>query len=179
MEAKSALRKEMLAKRNALTQKEIEEASERAFRCLFADYKFLRAESVGFYYPLKGEIDTRKMMEKAGIFGKTIYLPRILEGGICFCEFRGEAFLEKSKNGVMEPVGGEEGKPEVLIVPGLAFDLEKHRLGFGKGGYDRYLSDSSAVSIGLCYKWQVLDKLPREKHDVQMDKIIAEEWVIE
>ncbi|MFA5077617.1 MAG: 5-formyltetrahydrofolate cyclo-ligase [Candidatus Micrarchaeia archaeon] len=179
MDSKNALRKEMLAKRDALAQKEVEEASERAFRCLFADYAFLRAESAGFYYPLRGEIDTRKMIEKAGIFGKNIYLPKILNGGICFCEFRGEALLEKADNGVMEPIDGEEGEPDVLIVPGLAFDLEKHRLGFGKGGYDRYLSNSSAVSIGLCYKWQVLGKLPREEHDMQMDKIIAEEWVIE
>lgn len=179
MKEKKDLRKEMLAKRAVLGKDAIASASERILGNLFADLDFLKCGSAGFYYPHMGEIDTHKMIERSLAFKKTAYLPKIIDGGIVFCEFGGYDQLMKGKYEIMEPAGNQEGTPEVLVVPGVAFDIERHRLGFGKGYYDRYLSSHECISIGVCYAWQVIDKLPKEGHDVRMDKLIAESWVIE
>lgn len=178
---KSDLRKQMLSRRLALSRAEIVSESSKVMKNLFSDYDFLRASSVGFYFPHKGEIDTTEMIKRSLLFGKTSYLPKILPGHshMMFCEFSGFENMEKGKYGIMEPIGGEFGEPEVLLVPGIAFDLHKHRLGFGKGYYDRYLRQHDALSIGVCYGWQVVDKIPRESHDMQMDKIIAGDWILE
>jgi 5-formyltetrahydrofolate cyclo-ligase len=177
--SKEEIRKEMLARRAALGEDEITEASAAVERNLLALPEFLKVGSVGFYYPLPGEIDTRGMMGKAEALGKEVFLPKTGTRGMGFHRFEGFENLEKGPFGVMEPQGTEAGAPEALVVPGVAFDFAGHRLGFGKGYYDSYLSKHSAYAIGVCFSWQVLGELPREKHDAQMDVVVAEEWVIE
>lgn len=179
MDEKTELRKEMLGKRLGFDANEIAAASGKIMRNLFADFSFLKCASVGFYYPHKGEVDTHDMIERAESFGKEVYLPKIIDDEMIFCAFTDFDDLEKGKFEIMEPAGNEIGEPETLIVPGIAFDLEKHRLGFGKGFYDKYLHAHSVSKIGICYGWQVVGKLPRHGHDVQMDRIISEEWIVE
>jgi 5-formyltetrahydrofolate cyclo-ligase len=90
--------------------------------------------------------------------------------------------LHKGAYGILEPnVVGEADSDEidVILVPGLAFDREGGRMGFGKGYYDRLLEKSTAVKIGLCYDFQLFDKIPKEKHDVPMDYIITEKEICE
>ena len=176
---KPELRKMMLEKRTKLSADEIKTASAAVTKNLFADIGFLRAVDVGFYYPLTGEIDTSEAMERAMLFGKRIYLPKIANDEMVFCAFKAGDELVKNKRGFLEPAETDVGEPEIVIVPGVAFDLEKHRLGFGKGHFDKYLRGRDAVAIGICHEWQVVDKLPSEKHDVQMNKVIAGDWVLE
>ncbi len=179
MNSKQQIREEMTLRRASLSDDDVSEAGAKVMRNLFSDEEFLKVESVGFYYSMKGEISTKEMIERTLKFGKTIYLPRIRTGEIAFCEFEGFESLAAGQLGIMEPLGETEEVPELLVVPGLAFDLEMYRLGFGKGYYDKYLAKHDVYSIGVCYEWQVVPKLPREKHDMRMDKIIAEDWVLE
>ena len=71
----------------------------------------------------------------------------------------------------------EQGK-KVILVPGLAFDRNGGRMGFGKGYYDRLLESSNAVKIGLCYDFQILEKIPTESHDVPMNFVITEKEIL-
>lgn len=176
---KAELRKEMLAERTKLSKTEIAEGSAKVMRNLFSIEEFLSAETVGFYMPIKGEIDTQGMIKRALIFGKTILLPKIVSGKMRFCEFMGFGKLKKGVFDIPEPCEDEECEAEVLIVPGVAFDLHRHRLGFGKGHYDQYLAKHHAFAIGVCYEWQLIGKIAWETHDRQMDKIIAGDWIIE
>lgn len=169
----------MLAKRMHLSESEISRASEKIMRNLFAEQNFIKCPDVGFYYPHKGEVDTRKMIERSILFGKTVYLPKIIHDEMVFCKFAGFENLVKGKYEIMEPAESEEGEPKIIIVPAIAFDLEKHRLGFGKGYYDKWLHKHEALALGVCYQWQLVNKLPKEEHDVQMDKIISENWILE
>lgn len=176
---KTNLRAEMNAKRNSLDDEEIINASERVLKNLFVQNELVSSSCIGLYMATQGEIDVGGTISFAKRLGKEIGLPRIVENKIKFYRFEGFDQLKKGRFGILEPIGGRECKPELLVVPGVAFDLNKHRLGFGKGYYDEYLSKHRVFSIGVCYEWQLLDNVPKEKHDMQMDKIIAEDWVIE
>lgn len=69
-------------------------------------------------------------------------------------------------------------KFDLILVPGVAFDIEGNRLGFGKGFFDRFLSKTGGVRIGLCYEFQLLDKLPVDKNDLAMDVVITDKRVL-
>ncbi len=86
--------------------------------------------------------------------------------------------LIEGKMGILEPQfaleKGKEPPLDVILVPGLAFDHEGNRLGYGKGHYDRLLKSLSGLKIGLAFKEQILDELPHATHDVPMDIIITD-----
>ncbi len=85
--------------------------------------------------------------------------------------------LQKGAYGIYEPKAVSPvdiSEIEVVIVPGIAFTKSGDRLGFGKGYYDRLLSDFKGVKIGVCYDFQIIDNIPVSPHDVSMDLIITE-----
>ena len=90
------------------------------------------------------------------------------------------AQLKKGMLNIYEPVGEVIAKNmiDVMIVPMVAYDKNRHRLGHGKGYYDRYLADYQGLKIGLAYKYQEVENIPWEKHDIKMDIIINEEGII-
>ena len=86
--------------------------------------------------------------------------------------------------GLREPVPNPElilppHALDVILIPGIAFDRRGHRIGSGKGYYDRFLTRTQAVRIGLAYDFQVIDRVPAEPHDVKMDWIVTESEMIE
>jgi 5-formyltetrahydrofolate cyclo-ligase len=90
--------------------------------------------------------------------------------------YTGPQDLQASAYGIMEPTGErftDHEAIDVAIVPGMAFDTEGHRLGRGKGYYDRFLSHVPYLyKIGLCFSWQIVDCVPCDEHDIVMDEII-------
>ena len=68
-------------------------------------------------------------------------------------------------------------KIDVVLVPGVAFDKNFNRMGFGKGYYDKFLKEFEGIKIGVCHSFQLLDEIPSEAHDVKMDVIVTEEEV--
>jgi small GTP-binding protein len=90
--------------------------------------------------------------------------------------------MKKGAYGILEPKTvrkADENNIDVILVPGLAFDRNGGRMGFGKGYYDRLLESSKAVKIGLCYDFQILEKIPTEIHDVPMNFVITEKEILE
>ena len=87
--------------------------------------------------------------------------------------------LESNKWGVLEPKEMDETdyKPDIILVPLLAADLEFNRLGYGKGFYDRFLSESSALTIGLVFQEYILNKIPVERFDQKLDILVTEKEV--
>ena len=82
--------------------------------------------------------------------------------------------------GIREPVGTTmEPSPDLVLVPGLAFDTTGGRLGRGKGFYDRWLAANPTVrSVGICFKCQIVESLPFESHDARVSAIVSEEGVL-
>jgi len=83
--------------------------------------------------------------------------------------------LSRSSIGILEPVPTlceKADKIDVILVPALAFDLYHHRLGYGKGYYDRWLGANRVFSIGIGFKEQIIDTLPTDSHDIQLDELL-------
>ncbi len=136
--------------------------------------KWMQADTVLLYHALPDELDTAWLLRSSD---KRILLPVVVDDDLELREYKGN--LQVGAYGIMEPseVGSTLDFDSLLcIVPGMAFDLQGHRLGRGKGYYDRLfakLSDKSLYKIGVCFDFQLLDAVPSEPHDIVMDEVMA------
>jgi 5-formyltetrahydrofolate cyclo-ligase len=176
---KDALRKEMLKKRDSLSQAEMLPANSQIAKKLFSRPRFIEAKTIGFYIPKGNEADTRRMIEMALRSGKEVTIP-VTNTKIEFFNFSSFEDLVPGKYGIPEPKEriSPHNPPDLVIVPGVSFGLCMHRLGYGKGYYDEYLSRSFAYRIGICFDFQVVEKLPSHENDERMDEIITEKRII-
>lgn len=134
-------------------------------------------EVVMLYSALADEVPTQTLMDELVALGKTVLLPRVInETDMELRRYTGKQDLQEGAYGIMEPTGElftDYGTIDVAIIPGMAFDAEGHRLGRGKGYYDRFLVRvPNLYKIGLCFSWQMVDHIPCDQHDIRMDKII-------
>lgn len=184
---KEPIRRSMLAKRDALSPKQAAEAAEAIAGRLFASGRFREAQVVAFYLPKGNEVDTKAMIARAIAEKKEVLVP-VTGHEITFVRFTSFEDLAPGKYGIPEPrtrdakpgTGNRKPvpDPDVIIVPGVAFGLCMHRLGYGKGYYDRFLATSHAYRIGICYDFQVVEKLPAHEDDERMDEIITEKRAV-
>ncbi|MFH1073973.1 MAG: 5-formyltetrahydrofolate cyclo-ligase [Candidatus Firestonebacteria bacterium] len=149
---------------------------------LFSLPEFKKAKKVMFYVSFNNEVDTHKMISKALKIKKKIYVPvadfknmRLSINRIR--EFPGN--LKRSKYGILEP--GKEykdifkgNKIDIIVVPGIGFDCDGNRIGYGGGFYDRLLKRIKAVKIGLAFDFQMFKKIPTDENDQKLDMIITE-----
>lgn len=177
-ELKSLFRTEAKQKRDALSQAEISSLSGKICETLGSHRCFLNAETVYFYYPLGSEADLLSLAEQALSLGKRAAFPRVCGDDMDFYQIYALTEFKKGAFGVMEPTGTkriEEVDPLVL-VPGLVFDEQGGRMGYGKGYYDRYFAKyPQCRKIGICYEVQIIPKAPCGKEDIFMDMIVTEQ----
>ena len=147
------------------------------------------ARSVALYVALKGELSTDKLLDAAWKSGRTVWLPRVRPeepGCMEFVACTGPEQLRPGPFGLREPedslpgLGPEEAgkafKPDLLVLPGLAFDRRGGRLGFGGGYYDRFLdSGLTCPRVGLCFTFQITKNLPLEQWDQRVHYLCTEE----
>lgn len=140
------------------------------------DSKILeRAEVIMSYMSFQNEIDTEKINEYIISCGKKLLLPKMLDREIIKAiEYTGEFKIDNSF-GIKEPVGEiYNGDIDLIIVPGVVFDREGNRIGYGRGYYDRFLKLYPRVrKISLAYEFQILDRLEVEEHDEKIDVIVT------
>lgn len=180
---KEIVRSKMLKMReNGVSLRERKEKSSRIASSLINDLLLpAPAKSIGFYYPVRGEVDTFSTFDFCRSKGIVCLFPRIISSiDMVFLPVKAKRELVKRNFGIYEPdVGvysGSEGMvPEVLLVPGVAFDRENFRLGYGKGYYDTYLTRyEPKLSIGLGYDFQILDSLRIDRWDKKLDLVLTE-----
>jgi 5-formyltetrahydrofolate cyclo-ligase len=184
---KSALRNLLRKKRLCLSPKEVREKSQRIAKRVMGLAEFHRAERVVLYSPISNEVDTDILWQTTLQGGKEPYFPRIrkAEKQIEFVYANTRESLRPATYGILEPSGRclllPEADQEILIlVPGLGFDFEGYRLGWGGGYYDRTFCGmvKKGTRVGLAYNFQVLSSLPHEDGDERVDYVITEERVI-
>lgn len=167
---KSDLRKQMLIKRRNIFNKK--ELSTIIVNKIINLDIYKESRVVALYNSLKDEVETRDLIIKSQ--DKTLLLPKIINDKIEFIKINNNTKYKKSSFGVMEPIGTIYNGPiDIIIVPGVAFDRNLNRLGFGKGYYDKYLSHKDIYKIGICFNEQLLDTLPTDSFDIKMDLIIT------
>lgn len=175
---KSELRKNILAKREKLDKTDADMKSNIICDKIFSLYPD-RDLCILAYSSIKNEVDTKKILS----YYNEIYLPSTEGDKISFYRYNGN-FI-KGRFGVKEPLKEKRlsKKPDVIIIPGVAFDKGKNRVGYGKGYYDGFLKDYYDVpKIALAYSFQVVDNIDGcYENDVKMDRIITDEddvlWV--
>lgn len=151
---------------------------------LFSLEVYRKAKNILFYASLPDEVDTFMLMRQA-VKAKSILLPRISGESLHVYRIEDiEQDLEKSVLGIMEPkdscLKADDFDIDAVIVPGLAFDKDRNRLGRGKGYYDRFLQQlsSKTTKIGLCFSFQVLDTLPHDPGDCKVDIVVTDNRII-
>jgi 5-formyltetrahydrofolate cyclo-ligase len=127
------------------------------------------------FTPLPGEPD---WLGEDWPADKLLAYPRVGEDGMLLFLFASDFRI--GALGAREPVGGTiASAPDLVLVPGLAFDVTGARLGRGKGFYDKWLAANPSVrSLGICFKCQILESLPSEGHDARVGAILSEDGVL-
>ncbi|MGL4873414.1 MAG: 5-formyltetrahydrofolate cyclo-ligase [Clostridium sp.] len=179
---KSELRKSMLCKRNLIKESEKIIFDEKIIESFFDLEDYKKAKNICIYVKYGSEINTIRIIERALLEGKEVFVPRIKKDrDMDFIKINSIANLEKNKMGILEPKKEfilRVEKIELLVLPGLAFDLNGGRVGYGGGYYDKYLDKKKVVKIALSYELQILEKVPMEEHDIRYDCLISEKRII-
>lgn len=144
---------------------------------------FLKAEIIFIFVSFESEVDTHRLIEYALMKGKTVCVPlvNISPKTMDAVEINSFDDLRKSSYGILEPVNQdniiEADKIDLVLVPGLAFDKNGGRLGYGGGYYDKFFTkvNIDVEKIGLAYSFQRIDKVPVHEHDVLLDGIITDQ----
>lgn len=182
---KRTVRSSMLARRSGLTSEQWQVASLLAQQRMLELVPFQRAERVALYAPLQNEIDTALLFAAARAAGKRVYYPLVCGELLAFHEVMDLEQLSQGSFGILEPcpVTAAQEQPgfDLMVVPGVAFDLRGHRVGFGKGYYDRYLANLQQlpVLVGLCHDFQVCPEVPAEGHDFRMHYLVSESRTVQ
>jgi 5-formyltetrahydrofolate cyclo-ligase len=183
---KSELRDQILSEREAMDPGEVLKRSLAVKRLLFATPEYRSARTILFYISYDNEVNTHPMIQASFSEGKRVVVPKsnVRETTLLLCELRCWDELAPGAYSILEP--REDSVREVpvesidlMIIPGVVFDLEGNRIGHGMGYYDRLLHTvHKATRVGLAFGFQVFEKIPYEKHDIRVQKIITEDRVI-
>ena len=176
--AKAAARKLARAKRATLT---IIEAPARLAEAMLVQHAPPKGAIIAGYWPMGDEMDPRPLMLALASRGHAIALPVTPPRGqpLAFRAWAPGAALSPGPMGTSEPVAGEELRPDVVLVPLLAFDRAGRRLGYGGGYYDRTLATlPGAKAIGIAYAGQEMAEVPAGPQDMRLPLIATEDSVI-
>lgn len=183
MQEKAALRRELLAQRDAVPQRE--EKSRAVGDGVLALPAYQKARQVLLYLSKGSEVDTWEVFARAVAEGKEVYAPRCLdgEGTMGFFQVTSPQELLQGRFGLWEPdprhcAPWRRREGALCLVPGIAFDRQGYRLGYGKGYYDRFLAGFSGTAAGLCFRELALERLPRGPQDRRVDVLVTEAGVL-
>ena len=180
MTEKQILRRELLALRNAISLEDKRVWDAAINRAIMEHERFKQARNILAYYPIDSEPDIRPALERALRQGKRIYLPRCEPATreMAFHQARSLEGLQPGAYGIPEPEGNcalSIVNCALCIVPGVAFDANGFRLGYGGGYYDRFLARHGDLrTLGVCYEVLLRDSLPGDATDIAVKRVITE-----
>ena len=208
LQNKKEIRKRIREARNCLTEMEVEIRSDLICRRILSLSEYKEAESVLCYMAFRNEVDLKSIMSTSWREGKKIYLPRMDAGtGQMECDLHTpQDDLPVNAMGIREPSPDrptfpefcKEGERVLMVMPGVVFDRERRRLGYGGGFYDRYLAEMAPdlkdktsrmhinrdgnetmiylTTLAAAYELQLVkDPLPEEETDIRPDILVTEE----
>ena len=136
------------------------------------------AQTIMAYYSLPDEVCTHQLIDELVAEGKTVLLPKVLDDETMeLRRYTGRHDLREGAFHIMEPIGAlfTSSAIDIALIPGVAFDAFGHRLGRGRGYYDRFLSSLRTVPtelIGLCFDFQKVPEVPVDANDIPVDLVI-------
>ena len=178
--SKAALRREITAQIKAISPEQRADASRQACLLLEKQPIWERAKTIFFYAPLPEELDIWPLLRDSVAAGKTVSLPRFDEATQRYVACQVEDLardLGDGQFGIREPEGHCVAVPpnrlDLILVPGVAFDLHGRRLGRGKGFYDQLLASVRGTTCGVAFDEQIVEAVPVEPHDVHLNCILT------
>ena len=184
-ETKEALRRRLRSQRKSISEANFATWSATIVDLLQKQEEYRQANTIHCYVSMnkRREVNTHPLIQKMLEAGKTVVVPQTQFKDHSLRHFKIPSFddLTKNKWGVLEPEGGENvaiKELDLVVVPLVAGDRERNRIGYGGGFYDRFLSQVACPKIGLCFEQNILSELPTEPFDIALDKIISEEGII-
>ena len=173
---KKELRKQIREKKRAMTASEIESVSARLGQQFAASEAYRQAKSIYGYLPYNQEVRTVPMLEQAIRDGKRVAVPKCYGDEMRFIWMDDLSKVEKGYAGIPEPIADgpvADDAHALVLMPGLAFDPEGRRIGYGGGFYDRFLAkEPEHPTLALCYAFQMLPKLETEEFDIPVDTVL-------
>ncbi|MCE5303205.1 MAG: 5-formyltetrahydrofolate cyclo-ligase [Planctomycetaceae bacterium] len=185
-ELKQRLRKEASSRR--AQQPDPDRVSRDILERLAALPEWGRATTVMFYVDVRHEVRTRWFFESVWSQGRRLVVPYCEQGQLGLFRLERLDELSPGTMGVLEPKpllrelddrGVEPAELDLIVIPGVAFDREGHRLGYGMGYYDKFLHRirSDTMKLGVCFESQLFAEIPVLPHDIVMDAVVTERAV--
>ena len=173
---KQALRKQIREMKRAMTEEQIVSKSEKLGQLFATSEAYRQAKTIYGYLPYNQEVRTTQMLQKALEDGKRVAVPKCYGDEMRFIYLDDLSKVEKGYCNIPEPIadGPIADDPTALVLmPGLAFDPQGHRMGYGGGFYDKFLAaEPNHPTLALCYDFQMLPYLETEDHDIPVDYVI-------
>ena len=173
---KHQLRQSIRQQKRAMTEEEILRRSAKLGELFAASEAYQNAKTIYGYLPYNQEVRTVPMLERALREGKRVAVPKVCGEEMKFIYLDDLNQVAKGYAGIPEPIAdGPEADDETALVlmPGLAFDPQGHRIGYGGGFYDKFLAaEPNHPTLALCYDFQMLPALETEEHDIPVDYVL-------
>ena len=173
---KKELRRSIREKKRAMSEAEITERSAKLGELFAASEAYQNAKTVYGYLPYNQEVRTVPMLERALKDGKRVAVPKCYGDEMKFIFMDDLSKVEKGYANIPEPIADgpvADDETALVLMPGLAFDPLGHRIGYGGGFYDKFLSrEPNHPTLALCYEFQMLEHLETEDHDIPVDYIL-------
>lgn len=182
---KGLIRKEVLSLRDSIGD-ELKKAKDHSVReRLLGLPEFKASHAILLYVSFRSEVDTLGLIQYAIGNGKAVVLPKVDKqaNDLILYEIKDMGELAPGCFGIPEPfVSGDRRRDveamDLIIVPGVAFDEQCNRLGYGKGFYDKLLRAKRSPAVALSFEEQIVPLIPAELHDIGMDKIVTDKRII-
>ncbi len=177
MQAKHLLRKELLAKRAQVSNIQQQQWDEDVLKRLQTLVMERKAQSVHTFIAMPGEVNTWSFIQWLLDERITVVCPKTLANrALEHRVLNSLQELETGKFGTQHPASSlvYTQQPDIIIVPGLAFDEQGFRMGYGAGYYDTFLAQyPKAYQVGVCYPFQYMQHIPTEPHDAKLNQVIV------
>lgn len=173
---KKELRKVIRQKKKAMTMEEIESRSKKLGELFRASSAYQQADSIYFYLPYNQEVRTVPMILTALEDGKKVAVPKVYGDEMKFISIQDLHGIAEGYMGIPEPVADgpvAEDDTALVLMPGLAFDKDGHRIGYGGGFYDKFLAaEPHHPTVALCYEFQMLPHVETQEFDIPVDLVL-------
>ena len=173
---KQELRKAIRARKRAMTEEEIERRSRSLCQKFLESDAYRACRTLYGYLPYNQEVRTVPILAQALADGKQVAVPKVYGDDMKFIVLADLTQVSKGYAGIPEPIADApvaEDETALVLMPGLAFDPQGHRIGYGGGFYDKFLSrEPNHPTLALCYEFQMVEHLETEEFDIPVDTVI-------
>ena len=173
---KKELRKKIREQKRAMTEEQIVAASARLGELFLACEQYKNAKTIYGYLPYNQEVRTVPMLEQAMKDGKRVAVPKCYGEEMRFIYMDDLSKVEKGYANIPEPIADDpiaDDETALVLMPGLAFDPQGNRMGYGGGFYDKFLAaEPDHPTVALCYDFQMVEDLPTEDYDIPVDCVL-------